>query len=401
MLQLIGSRGMRAWVSIAQLITTVVMSILRGILRVKRVKKEDNQLLSKAELVQGHEIDWLAVEISQRDGLSVQSMLEQGDTELTVSLWVCCLKNVANSLISTQEHNSNSEWDSLYATGGQPNYQNLMNLRICLAGMAGHVFQDVTQTGSKHSKVSWGAEVSKVHSKAKELTAALDQVANIFFKGSRKSLISLKLLGSRFCQLPGITNGGSEDEKVFEIRPKRRLHHPTSQWTFDHAEVEATLGLALWSLISDRRLLYCEVRSQLELSRAEDVTKKRVISAGLDPRMINGELELFCWRAMLSIQDSDRFTRHGSFEKTTLPLDTDLDGYSLGSLWQVYKPNGASEAPIKGLKQRHWLDMPGETVGAVYWERTKTSREPSNPYLKRHSGNQRSFPRGFVLNSAQ
>ncbi|KAK2740060.1 ankyrin repeat domain-containing protein 28 [Colletotrichum kahawae] len=50
-LQFIGLRGMRAWVSIAQLITTVVMRILRGMLRLQRLKKEDNQLLRMAELV--------------------------------------------------------------------------------------------------------------------------------------------------------------------------------------------------------------------------------------------------------------------------------------------------------------------------------------------------------------
>lgn len=330
----------------------------------QRVTKEDNQLLSKAELVQGHELDWLAVEISQRDNLDGQSTLKKGDTKLTVSLSVYCLSNVDMSLRSTQQAKPLPPWTMVSANRSQPSYQNLMNLRICLAVMAGHVPQHVIHTQSKLSKVPWDAEVSRVHNKAKKLAAALEQVANIFCKRNRERWITLNLLGSQFCRPPGITNGGCQNEKGFNIRLEPLKRHPTSKWTINHAEFEAILGLALWTLISDHRLSYCEVRSQLESSRAEDVPKKRIMSAGLDSRKINGELELVCWRGLLKVQEPGRFTftRHSICEKMTLPPETNLDSYSLGSLWQVCKPGAVSEAPIKGLKERNWLDMPGDDV---------------------------------------
>ncbi|KAF5500053.1 hypothetical protein CGCS363_v006165 [Colletotrichum siamense] len=84
-LQFIGLRGMRAWVSIAQLITTVVMSILRGVLRMQRLKKDDNELFKKAEIVPGHELDWLAIELCRRDSLTETTQLKTPRSTLQVS----------------------------------------------------------------------------------------------------------------------------------------------------------------------------------------------------------------------------------------------------------------------------------------------------------------------------
>ena len=64
-MQFIGLRGMKAWVSLAQLGITVVMSILRGCLRMKRLDKSDNKLADKPDLVAGYELDWLSFQIAQ------------------------------------------------------------------------------------------------------------------------------------------------------------------------------------------------------------------------------------------------------------------------------------------------------------------------------------------------
>ncbi|KAF4808254.1 hypothetical protein CGCSCA5_v012534 [Colletotrichum siamense] len=89
-LQFIGLRGMRAWVSIAQLITTVVMSILRGMLRMQRLKKDDNELSKKAEIVPGHELDWLTIELSRRECCTDQGRLKKSHEEFGVSFSMYC-----------------------------------------------------------------------------------------------------------------------------------------------------------------------------------------------------------------------------------------------------------------------------------------------------------------------
>ncbi|KAK2669046.1 hypothetical protein RAB80_014572 [Fusarium oxysporum f. sp. vasinfectum] len=62
-MQFIGLRGLKAWISLAQLGSTIIMSILRGSLRMQRLGRSANKLGDMPDLVQGHELDWLAFEI--------------------------------------------------------------------------------------------------------------------------------------------------------------------------------------------------------------------------------------------------------------------------------------------------------------------------------------------------
>ncbi|KAF9636671.1 hypothetical protein BFW01_g7567 [Lasiodiplodia theobromae] len=66
-LQFIGLRACHSSVSLAQLAITVVMSIVRASLRTQRMEKKDN-LTKDANLFQGHELDWLALEINRPTG---------------------------------------------------------------------------------------------------------------------------------------------------------------------------------------------------------------------------------------------------------------------------------------------------------------------------------------------
>jgi hypothetical protein len=54
---------MPAWVSLAQFGNTVVMSILRGFLRMQRLNRNDNKLAEMPDMVAGRELDWLAFEL--------------------------------------------------------------------------------------------------------------------------------------------------------------------------------------------------------------------------------------------------------------------------------------------------------------------------------------------------
>ena len=64
-MQFIGLRGMKAWVSLSQLGVTVMMSILRGMLRMQRLSRDDNMVGDMPDVVVGHELDWLAFELEQ------------------------------------------------------------------------------------------------------------------------------------------------------------------------------------------------------------------------------------------------------------------------------------------------------------------------------------------------
>ncbi|EGX91233.1 ankyrin repeat domain-containing protein 28 [Cordyceps militaris CM01] len=65
-MQFIGLRGMKAWVSLAQLAATVLMSMIRGGLRAQRISQSANRLAENREVpdaVTGHELDWMAFEL--------------------------------------------------------------------------------------------------------------------------------------------------------------------------------------------------------------------------------------------------------------------------------------------------------------------------------------------------
>jgi hypothetical protein len=63
LMQFIGLRGMKAWVSLAQLGIMLIMSVLRGCLRMQRLGRNDNMLLTAPDMVAGYELDWLSLEI--------------------------------------------------------------------------------------------------------------------------------------------------------------------------------------------------------------------------------------------------------------------------------------------------------------------------------------------------
>lgn len=67
-LQFVGLRALHSTVSIAQLGATIIMSIIRASLRMERLKKEDNRLGEDPDFYQGHELDWLAMEL-EKDAL--------------------------------------------------------------------------------------------------------------------------------------------------------------------------------------------------------------------------------------------------------------------------------------------------------------------------------------------
>lgn len=56
-------RGMKAWVYLAKLGIIVIMSILRGLLHVQRLSRDANRLGPMPDLISGHELDWLVLEV--------------------------------------------------------------------------------------------------------------------------------------------------------------------------------------------------------------------------------------------------------------------------------------------------------------------------------------------------
>ncbi|KAK2772625.1 ankyrin repeat domain-containing protein 28 [Colletotrichum kahawae] len=64
-LQFVGLRAMHSAVSVLQLGAILVVSIIRAGLRTQRLRKEDNHLYNRPDEVEGHELDWLALQMGK------------------------------------------------------------------------------------------------------------------------------------------------------------------------------------------------------------------------------------------------------------------------------------------------------------------------------------------------
>ncbi|KAH0551191.1 hypothetical protein GP486_007482, partial [Trichoglossum hirsutum] len=65
-LQFLGLRACHSSVSVAQLGAMLVMSVVRAALRTERLRKEDNIMADHPDFYQGHELDWLALELGNK-----------------------------------------------------------------------------------------------------------------------------------------------------------------------------------------------------------------------------------------------------------------------------------------------------------------------------------------------
>lgn len=63
--QFVGLRGLHASVTLYQLVATVIMAIVRALLRSKRLGRGENRLQGQLEHVEGHELDWNALQIER------------------------------------------------------------------------------------------------------------------------------------------------------------------------------------------------------------------------------------------------------------------------------------------------------------------------------------------------
>ncbi|KAH7303431.1 hypothetical protein B0I35DRAFT_472324 [Stachybotrys elegans] len=65
-LQFVGLRGIHSAISVAQLGAALVMSVARSALRMQRLATKDNDLSDCRDLVDRHELDWLALRIGEK-----------------------------------------------------------------------------------------------------------------------------------------------------------------------------------------------------------------------------------------------------------------------------------------------------------------------------------------------
>ncbi|KAF6840554.1 hypothetical protein CMUS01_03913 [Colletotrichum musicola] len=274
----IGLRGMKAWVSLAQLGTTVIMSLLRGLLRMEHLGKNDNKLADRPEMVVGYELDWLAFELPK------------------------------TTSTPTPEKESSAQRT-------QPGYyQQLLSLRRRLAELTGHVPRfDAPTEGSCEI---WAHSYVNVRGKAKSVAAAICAAAEILIhKDQPRHDIFLSI--PAFI-IPNPSPGNSDIHLVLKAPDRSSV----GGWTLDSSQIEAILGLAMWSLISAERVVQ-EQDSNFKTSLANNIHTWRIVSASYEEYFkLSIQRELNLWLGPNAVQCSH----------STLRLDRNRS-YSLYDYW--------------------------------------------------------------------
>ncbi|KAM6478850.1 hypothetical protein HDV62DRAFT_370078 [Trichoderma sp. SZMC 28011] len=253
--QFIGLRGMNAWISIAQLGITLVMSVLRGILRIKRLDKSHNHLDMWHDLVAGHELDWLAFDMAEQELQKLQnesgkkaprefnrkSPSQASDNKL---LWYITGQHEKAIRLDHSKSSDHIDDASKANTLGRhvAASHNLLRNRIRLSNLTGH-FDEVMDT--KHY-LPWKDERVRVRAKAKCLGTAISQAAATLLRNqANKKNIHLRVKAA-------FSYGDSScEETVVSVKMEPPTGPDRINWNVDSSQLEAILGLWLWSTVRE------------------------------------------------------------------------------------------------------------------------------------------------------
>ncbi|KAL7808696.1 hypothetical protein V8C26DRAFT_412898 [Trichoderma gracile] len=336
-LQFVGLRAMHSVVSLLQLAVTILMSIVRALLRTQRLSTEANVLRDRPDEVSSHELDWLALQIGK-------------DAAKPRGFWNVVAKKMPQRVLRQGSAASESKaWE----------------YRSRLAKLTAQP----TSTDSKLSNV-WDNDLVSGRLQAQQLKKAIEDSMLIFIAHARakydiesKDTIpwSLNIATGAF----GTDSHQHPNYHAINIP----LQKQDSLWIIDQNLLEAVIGLWSWSIISDPRT---EGESfGFKTSSASDIPSYRAIAAGTATETEQTWREIQFWMG-----------RHPnltltSFTKGTSPADD--QGTDVTTIWQHYEPIIAAEDepytpvplfgksdPYQRLFGWHGIDASkGPTVGAV------------------------------------
>lgn len=312
-MQFIGLRGMKAWISLTQLGITIFMSILRGLLRMQRLDSsgKDNKLADKPDLVEGYELEWLALEINgflTRGSAHDQALVvsEFSTSTTTDQAAIACQEVLFQRRDSIGNHplQSLTSYTCPKHHGIATKRKRLLLIRERLCHLTGHFSPKGSLNDGEF--VEWKDSFVKVRSKAKSLSTALSRIADSLFSENVSGILDVHLLG--FIDPANCTTCHKDYAASVEMKGPDRTAN--ANWIIDSAKIEALLGLILWSLLSDERLIQKpDYRSPFESSWAEGIHTKKIFSIGSSTkgidRQANAQAEVDLWLGPNQLQISE------------------------------------------------------------------------------------------------
>ncbi|KMU76641.1 ankyrin repeat and protein kinase domain -containing protein 1 [Coccidioides immitis RMSCC 3703] len=247
-LQFVGLRGLHSFVALFQLGATVIMAIVRAGLRSQRLGEGRNELRDSGSSVNGHELDWFAHRVDRQN--CPQRFLEgtwevyptvprcpnedPGENKIQVSgLYGVVLESGSETMKSVIKWISSLQSDGTEASENPHIAARILYYRARLSRL--------TQEQSTSLPEEWQIDVRR---HAQSLKIALEDVARIIFSGRFQLKQGWEDISAIFWTVDIVTESPDEGVRPIHVIIKR----VNGAWRTDLSELEAILGLWIWSI---------------------------------------------------------------------------------------------------------------------------------------------------------
>ena len=302
-LQFTGLRGLHSSIALYQFIATLIMALVRSLLRTRRLKDDKNLLKDRTlqDEVKDHELDWQTLRIEetlekvadgkssdnglcwsigeypptlestikepenlekfQRDHIAYLKINEDGSAACTSCLDT---QNAAEDQDERDSQCANALVKWIATVEGdkssndcQSRPPNLAKRLLCYRSRLSYLTNDGAPTISQR----WG---SVVREQAVKLQAAIQSVANYIFSDACQAKLTAHWSNTAaFCWALNVRHPSAGNPEIPVYLMVRRAR---GQWRVDLCQLEAVLGLWVWSIKNERK---CEKREKEEKCRKE------------------------------------------------------------------------------------------------------------------------------------
>lgn len=349
-LQFLGLRACHSSVAVVQLGVTLAMSLVRASLRTERLKREENPLASDPDMYQGHELDWLALQLGRGDP-------QLGGPSHSSTWHVSSFSGLPDVRKGRVLDMRPEE-----VTKPPPKAFELFCYRARLGELTG------LGTVQVHGSRAWDEHHVVVRQSARAAVQAIEKTMQVFF--DMKSTTKPVKLAERWKEASGIfwalpcsvcqkdaTKKGNvtENPDVVYLSVKREAIQAgasESLWQANTSEIEAAIGLWLWSLKCQRWSKMEDPKEFEQENSEKEENISRILS--LDE---NDEVDFELWRSRGVNPISKSPLKISSYlngswnpsQPGQRPEDLDSRGKRIFG-WPVEPPSTSSQDEVKLLE---------------------------------------------------
>lgn len=285
-MQFIGLRGMKAWVSLSQLGITIIMGILRSALRMQRLGRDDNKLDNISDVVSGHELDWLVFQL-------VESGPYTGTFWYITGEYDGALAKLSRWYLSEEAYYKNPLFDSPGSKERNevgrsiPDAHKMFLQRKQLALFTTQKQYGFTDDTDDHF---WGDEHVKVRETARRVADAICMAVQSVVSHDRHKHdeIIFGIYARTMKSMVGCPYVPGERHVVsVTVEPPHGLS--PGAWTTETEHIESILGLWVWSFFSDYERRTAIQRTSMLVARRCRASK--IVSAGPNDKRWNHTMD--------------------------------------------------------------------------------------------------------------